>query len=714
MWWLLSIDLACFRWINQTLSNPACDLLMPLFSDSKLILLPALVAVPFMLWLGNARLRACLLFAIAAVVLGESLVIGPLKQAIRRPRPADLLPETRLLVGQGKPRSMPSGHAANSFTVVAVMVWFYRRKALVLLPVAGAIAISRVYNGAHFPSDVLVGAILGTACAGLTIWGADRLWAGLGRRWWPLWHQRLPSLKHPQPRPPPESPPPADLDLQAHWLRLGYVLIAILLVARWGYLASDRIELSEDEAYQWVWSKHLDLSYYSKPPMIAYTQFLGTALWGDTGFGVRFFSPLIGATVSLLMLHFFARNAQARLGFWLLGMASTTPLLAAGSTLMTIDPLSVLFWTAALVAGWQAIHQDRLAPWIWCGLWLGLGLLSKYVALLQWLSFAVFFILWPPARRQLRRPGPYVALALSLLFFLPILIWNIQHDWIGLTHLGERGGLDRAWQPTLRYFGEFIGAEIGLLNPVYFLGLLGALIGILKQTERRPLSLYLFSMGAPLLLLCLLFSLRSRVHPNWIAPAVIPLLALTVIYWTDRFRQGATFVKPWFATGVALGAIAVFLLHETDNVRSLTGLSLPVKWDPLRRVRGWESAVRNVGSARDSLLAEGKPVFIIADHYGIAGLISFYLPEARTAVASEPFVYCLTADRPKNQFHLWPGYELRQGQNALFVREGERPKPTPARLRDQFHSVTPLPVIEVRQQGKTLHYLHLYECRGLR
>ena len=113
MWWPLSIDLACFRWINQTLSNPACDLLMPLLSDPKLVLLPALVAVPFLLWLGNARLRACLLFAIASVVLVESLVVGPLKQAIRRPRPAEFLPETRLLVGQGKPRSMPSGHAAK-------------------------------------------------------------------------------------------------------------------------------------------------------------------------------------------------------------------------------------------------------------------------------------------------------------------------------------------------------------------------------------------------------------------------------------------------------------------------------------------------------------------------------------------------------------------------------------------------------------------------
>jgi len=54
---------------------------------------------------------------------------------------------------------------------------------------------------------------------------------------------------------------------------------AVLLLFRLGYIASGTIELSPDEAYQWLWSKHLALSYFSKPPGIAFTQFAGTALW---------------------------------------------------------------------------------------------------------------------------------------------------------------------------------------------------------------------------------------------------------------------------------------------------------------------------------------------------------------------------------------------------------------------------------------------------
>src|SRR5437016_12286864 len=130
----------------------------------------------------------------------------------------------------------------------------------------------------------------------------------------------------------------ASADHDGKWLRWGYIFVAVFFLLRLAYLAAGRIELSEDEAYQWLWSKHLALSYYSKPPLIAYTQFLGTTVWGDNELGVRFFSPVIAATLSLLLLRFFAREVSARVGVLLVLMATATPLLAAGATLMTIDP----------------------------------------------------------------------------------------------------------------------------------------------------------------------------------------------------------------------------------------------------------------------------------------------------------------------------------------------------------------------------------------
>ena len=94
----------------------------------------------------------------------------------------------------------------------------------------------------------------------------------------------------------------------------------------------------------------------------------------------------------------------------------------------------------------------------------------------------------------------------------------------------------------------------------------------------------------------------------------------------------------------------------------------------MTRVRGYEEMAGIVEDAREKLLAEGKPVFIIASHYGTTGLMSFYIPEAQTNVASDPLVYVLPSPKPENQFYFWPSYQpSRAGQNAIFLREATLP-----------------------------------------
>ena len=245
-----------------------------------------------------------------------------------------------------------------------------------------------------------------------------------------------------------------------------------------------------------------------------------------------------------------------------------------------------------------------------------------------------------------------------------------------------------------------------------------AAIAFWRRGRHDPRLVYFFSMGAPLFLAYLLHSFRSRVLPNWIAPAVLPLFCLMVIYWDTKWRLGATRIKPWLIAGLALGLTGVGLFHNTDLVRKLTGHLLPVNLDPLHRVRGWSDVARVVGAARQELLTEGKPVFIIGDHYSLVGEISFYLPEARATVTSDPLAFYRADSRAINQFHFWPGYENRLGQNAIFVRELDRdrprPGPIPREVEQQFESVTQLGVTNLLYHGRVLWPLQIFACRGLR
>jgi hypothetical protein len=267
--------------------------------------------------------------------------------------------------------------------------------------------------------------------------------------------------------------------------------------------------------------------------------------------------------------------------------------------------------------------------------------------------------------------------------------------------------------------GDFLGSELFLQNPVFFIGMVWAAVAFWRGNRHNPRLLYFFSMGAPVFLAYFLHSFRSRILPNWIAPSVLPLFCLMAVYWDTRWRLGLTRVKNWLTAGLILGAAMVILGHNTNLVQKLTGHYLPVNRDPLHRVREWDTTARVVDEARQRLLAEGKPVFIITDHYGLAGQISFYLPEARTNVQGTPLVYCRSSDVPENQFYFWPGYGERKGQNAIYVRELNRYDPAPVepsdRLKSEFESVTSLGVTNVLYHNQfLLRPLQLFACRGVK
>ena len=89
------------------------------------------------------------------------------------------------------------------------------------------------------------------------------------------------------------------------------------------------------------------------------------------------------------------------------------------------------------------------------------------------------------------------------------------------------------------------------------MGAAWAAIAFWKRGRHNPKLVYFFCMGAPVFLVYLLQTFRSRVFPNWIAPSVVPLFCLMAIYWDTRWRMGAKQVKAWLAVGLILGAVIV-------------------------------------------------------------------------------------------------------------------------------------------------------------
>ena len=167
---LLEIDTTCFHFINRMFSNPAFDIIMPLFHHTKyfipLLLLPWLLAI---FYDKANRWKLAIIIPLTIILVDQSGVW--IKKAVLRPRPwVTIDPEiiNHLVEPSGAYLSFPSNHAANNAALAAVFSSVYRHLRFIFWGLAITVMFSRVYIGVHYPLDVISGCILGS-CYGLIL-----------------------------------------------------------------------------------------------------------------------------------------------------------------------------------------------------------------------------------------------------------------------------------------------------------------------------------------------------------------------------------------------------------------------------------------------------------------------------------------------------------------------------------------------------------------
>ena len=152
------------------------------------------------------------------------------------------------------------------------------------------------------------------------------------------------------------------------WPALAGLLILAAAGARLAYLACHcPLDLAPDEAHYWDWSRHLDWSYYSKGPLVAYLVRAGTGLagaWSERHTGSPALAVRLPAVVcgSLLLASLYVLTVQVfgrpRLAVAVVALALTLPPVAAGSSIMTIDAPYTCCWGWALVFAHRAIFRQ--------------------------------------------------------------------------------------------------------------------------------------------------------------------------------------------------------------------------------------------------------------------------------------------------------------------------------------------------------------------
>jgi dolichol-phosphate mannosyltransferase len=514
--------------------------------------------------------------------------------------------------------------------------------------------------------------------------------------------------------------------------RLGAMgMVVFTLALRLIY--ADQVELLPEETYYWNYSRHLAFGYLDHPPMVGWLIGAGTAVFGDTEFGVRIGALCCGAVASLF-LYRLTRNlfgeASALVAVLL---AQTLPFFFLAGMLMTPDAPLTAAWAAALYFLERALIGGRTEAWWRAGLCLGLGLLSKYTIGLLGLSMFIFMLLDSRSRRWFRRWEPYGAVLLALVVFSPVIIWNYQNDWASFAFQTSRRLADR---PQFALHKLIAGALV-LLTPT---GLLSAAVLLLRRTqaadgrgaptgrdkstegrgapveEARKWRFMQVAVGVPLSVFAV-FSLRHEVKLDWTgAPwvAAVPALAYGIVQGAQAVQTGlrAWIRAAWVPTlaGLVLfyGAGLYYLALGIPGVGySKHSELIPVGWHE------FGARVRQLADATEQ--ASGKaPLIVGMDRYAIASELAFYAPDRVKSVSETTSAHLF--GQVGLMYQRWFPVEQQEGRTLLLVA-WDRADLASERVAASVERLDPIEEGVIMRDNRIIrHYYHrlAYDYRGIR
>ncbi|MDL2398236.1 glycosyltransferase family 39 protein [Rhizobium mayense] len=411
------------------------------------------------------------------------------------------------------------------------------------------------------------------------------------------------------------------------WRVAAIGVLGYILALRFVFLGL--VDLVPEETYYWNYAQHLDIGYLDHPPMVAWLIWLGTSLFGNTGFGVR-----IGAYLAWIVTCFFAfrlsRNLSGKsAAFVSVLLVAILPFFFSTGFMMMPDVPLTAAWAGTLYFLERALIGGRRRAWWGVGLCMGLGMLSKYTIALLGPATLIFLLLDARARRWLLRPEPYLAAAVAAVLFSPVIYWNATHAWASFAFQSS-GRLQSA---TTFSLPDLISSAAILLTPLGLVAAIAALVTKNRVTlatnadaEARRRSLFIKIYTIVPLSVFIAFSLFHEVKLNWTGPlwlALLPAISATIVAVGGSLsRFDGLLRRLWIPTVMTMLVIYGLGLHYLVLGFPLVGhfgniRTLPVAWEEFGHEAGLIE--RNVEQET------GKQVLLAGmDRYFVASEIAFY------------------------------------------------------------------------------------------
>ncbi len=460
---------------------------------------------------------------------------------------------------------------------------------------------------------------------------------------------------------------------EARYRALAIKWVVAVTAIRFVCVAS--VPLGNGEAYYFTWSRFLSWSYYDHPPLLAWIERLTTLLSPSLA-AIRLGPILCSAAFGLLFHRLADRLFGARAAFLSLILVTAIPVFLATSIVLNPEaPLAPLWVGYLLVLEGMRERDDTYRPLL-AGALLGLAFLAKYTAVLLVPTTFLYLLLSAPARRWLRRPSLYAGGAIALFVALPVLYWNVAHDWPTLhLHFVERAsvGLPVAGENRMSHLIEdastpgssaverlarlLVGQGLAY-SPFFAPALVMGLLRILRGARRDDRDLFLAAFSWPVLILLLGAMLKLKdAEAHWTMVALLPA-EIAVGRAADESlgslatARGAGLAPiaaiakrfPVLGAGVAVSALLFVFgtvhTHSDALVRLFPSAHYDPRADMTNELAGWDQVRAHVERAAEATRGD---VVLASNQYAMCGRLM-------VETADAPKVYCPTERRSAFDF----------------------------------------------------------------
>ena len=397
------------------------------------------------------------------------------------------------------------------------------------------------------------------------------------------------------------------------YIALATVVLHLILGNRYGW-HRDELATLED-------ARHLAWGYPAYPPVTPFFGRISWELFGASVRGFRFFAN-ISQAVTVVLTGLMARDMGGRRGAQLVAAVAAVPFCLGGGYQMMYVAFDALAWVMTAYFVVRLLKSEDPRWWVAIGASIGFGMLCKYTMGFFALSI-VAGVLLTDARRYLRSKWLWIGVALSIVIWLPNVLWQWQHHFVSLDFLNHIHSRDVRQGRT----SDFLPMQLMMTGIRFPLALAGLYFCFVTTAGKR------FRMIGWMYIVTLLLFTVAKGRWYYMGPAYPMLYAAGAVWgeqWLATLQRGRAIAvrrAVWVALAFELVFTTAFWLPlpplnsrwwEINN--SLTG--------DFREQVGWRELVQEVAKIRDSLAPEERAhLGIIGSNYGEAGAINLYGPE---------------------------------------------------------------------------------------